>query len=236
MKKVILTLAAVLTVVGAQAASKGFNKKNIFIGGTAGFTSTSVKQPDGQGGTASTDASSFKLIADFGYDLDKKNSIGLQIGYLSGLASLGSFDNVYLSDLLWAVGGTAADQQKGNADLSGFRIAPFVRHTLVSNKTFDLFVDAVLGFEVAKQKVSADDGTGAIVDQGNSANLFELVIRPGFAFKLSKELKFVTRFGSAGYQSMKTKVFQGNQSADGPETSRFGFSASSGTLFFGFEI
>ena len=238
MKKVLFAIAALLTVAStfsAQAASKGFSKKNIYLGGSAGFTSTSVKVPDGVGGTGSTDASSFKIIADLGYDLDKKNSIGLQVGYLSGLASMGSFDNVNISDLLWSVAGIAADQRKGNNNISGLRIAPFVRHTLVSNKTFDLFVDAVIGFETFKTKTSGDDGNGAIVDQGTKANLFELVIRPGFSFKITKDIKFVTRFGSAGYQSIKSKTFVGNQNNDGPEISRFGFSASSGSLLFGFE-
>ena len=95
----------VASAVNVQAASKskGFNKKNVFVGGSVGFTSTTVSYPGG----GSEDGSSLKLIFDLGYDLDKTNSVGAQIGVFTGLASLGSLDVVNLSSLVWAAGGAA---------------------------------------------------------------------------------------------------------------------------------
>jgi len=234
MKKAFLAIASLLmvfTAFNAEAASKskGFNKSKVYVGGTVGFTSTSVSNPDG----TSTSGSSLKLVADLGYDLDKVNSVGVQVGFLTGIASMGAFDFVNYSELGKAALGTYADQ--GLDDTSGFIVAPYVRHTLLSNKLFDIFVDGVLGFGSLKTSVETTDVDGNVSENGNKATLFQLVARPGVAFKVSKELKVVTRIGSVGYQSISTSQFAGNASADGPKTSHFGIDAGTGSLLFGFE-
>lgn len=228
MKKILFVLAALVTV-SVSLNAQSFDKSKISVGGTLGFTSTSEKTPDG----TSTSGSSFKLIADLGYDFNAKNSFGVQVGVLSGLASFGSFDNVSYVEAVKALVGTAADMSLD--DTFGFTFSPYIRHTLISNKTFDIFVEGVLGFSNMKTTVSADDGTGTVVEQGTKAILFELVARPGIAFKISKDLKLVSRFGAAGFQSISTKAFQGNVTADGPKITRFGLDAGSANLTFGVE-
>ena len=246
MKKVFLAIAAMLFVASAfsaNAASKGgFDKKKVYIGGTVGYTSTSVKQtadPDTfqkLDPEITTEGSSLKLVVDFGYDLDKVNSVGVQLGYFTGLAAMGSLDPVNFSEFLLAYQGMQQDMQKGDSDVVGLRFAPFIRHNLISNKTFDVFVDAVLGIESVKQEISADDGTGAVVKQGQKYSLFELVARPGIAFKVEKNFRLVARFGSLGYQSIKSQLYQGNTKFDGAEEiTRFGFSGATSGLAFGIE-
>ena len=242
MKKVILTLAAVLTVVGAQAASKGFNKKNIYLGGSVGYTSTSVKADviddnTSQVSQVSNDGSSFKLIVDFGYDLDKKNSIGAQVGYFTGLALMGSMDVNNLNEFILAAAGGYSDMQKGQQDLdiSGFRFAPYIRHNLISNKVFDIFIEGAFGYESIKATQKGTNGQGQVRDAGNKIALVEIVGRPGILFKLDKNFSFLTKFGSIGWQHMKTSAINGNTNAAGNEASRFGLSASSGSLLMGIQ-
>ncbi len=228
MKKILFVLAALVTV-SVTLNAQSFDKKKIYVGGTVGFTSTSQSNPDG----TSTDGTSFKVIADLGYDFNAKNSFGVQVGVLSGLASFGSFDTVNYSEALKAAAGAIADMNLN--DTFGFTFAPYVRHTLMTNKTFDVFVEGVLSFASMKSSVNADDGTGTIVEQGTKATLFELIARPGISFKISKDLKIVSRFGAAGFQSISTKAFQGNNTADGPKITRFGLDASTANLIFGVE-
>ena len=250
MKKVFLALAATLFAAAAFSpaafAKGGFDKKNVYVGGTVGYTSTSVKQTAAEDPATgqlqridpaqTVEGSSLKLVLDFGYDLNKTNSVGVQLGYFTGLAAMGSLDPVNYNEFLLAYQGMQQDMQKGDSDIVGLRFAPYIRHNLFSNKTFDLFVDAVLGIESVKQEVSADDGTGTIVKQGEKYSLFELVARPGIALKLDKNFRLVTRFGSLGYQSIKTQMYQGNTKFDGAqEVSRFGFSAATSGLAVGFE-
>ena len=237
MKKVILTLAAALIVVGAQAGS-GFNKKKVYVGGSVGYTSTSVKsqqvdQNTGQVQQVSTDGSSAKLILDFGYDLDKVNSIGVQVGVLTGLAMMGSLDVNNFTELILGGVGAYSDMTKGTSDVSGIRFAPYIRHNLISKKGFDIFIEGVLGYEQLKTKQSGDDGTGQIIDSGMKVTLFELVGRPGLLYKIDKNFGILIKFGSVGYQSMKSTQFVGNNNLDGPEATRFGFSASTSGLAIG---
>ena len=155
------------------------------------------------------------------------------MGILSGIASFGSFDNVSYVEAIKALVGAFADLNLN--DTFGFTFAPYIRHTLISNKTFDIFVDGVLGFSNMKTSVNADDGTGTVVEQGTKATIFELVARPGIAFKITKDLKLVSRFGAAGFESVSTKAFQGNNTADGPKITRFGLDAGTANLTFGVE-
>lgn len=231
MKKAFFALAAVLmmvSVVNVQAASKskGFDKKNVYVGGSVGFTSTTVSYPGG----GSEDGSSLKLIFDLGYDLNKTNSVGAQIGVFTGLASLGSLDVVNLSSLVWAAGGAAMDLSTD--DTFGFHFAPYIRHNLISNNTFDVFVEGVLGFDSVKS-TTGDPDTGD--DMTTKATVFELIARPGVAMKLGKDFKLTTRFGAAGYQSLSSKRGTGGAYVDGPTVSRFGVDVSSANLIFGLE-
>lgn len=233
MKKAFFALAAILMVSAIsapQAASKsksqGFDKKNVYVGGSVGFTSTTYSTPGG----ASEDGSSFKLIFDLGYDLNKANSAGVQIGVFTGLASFGSLDVVNLSSIVWTAAGAAMDL--GTDDTFGFRLAPYIRHNLISNKTFDFFVEGVLGFDSLKS-TTTDVDSGAKTT--TKATLFELIARPGIAIKLSNDFKLTTRLGAAGYQTLSSKMGDGTVYNDGPKVSRFGIDASTANLVFGVE-
>lgn len=245
MKKVFFVFAALLLMaaaIPANAAKKGgFDKKNIYVGGAVGYTKTSVTQnadADGQALPApvTTDGSSIKLVVDFGYDLNKKNSLGAQVGYFSGLASMGSLDPLNFNEFLLAVGGAYADMTKGDNDVTGLRFAPFIRHILLSNKTFDIFVDGVIGIESLSIDMDQTDNNGAVTKIGQKYNLLEIVGRPGIALKLDKNFRIVTRFGSLGYQRLTSSMHVGNTKQDGTvEASRFGFSAASSGLLIGVE-
>ena len=244
MKKVFFVFAALLlmaSAIPAQAKKGGFNKKNIYVGGAIGYTKTSVTQNADADGNAlpapvTTDGSSIKLVVDLGYDLDKKNSVGAQLGYFSGLASMGSLDPLNFNEFLLAAGGAYADMTKGDNDVTGLRFAPFIRHILLSNKTFDIFVDAVLGIESLSIDMDQTDNNGAVTKIGQKYNLLEIVGRPGIALKLDKNFKVVTRLGSLGYQRLTSSMHVGNTKMDGAvEASRFGFSAASSGLLIGVE-
>lgn len=230
MKKSIIALAiasvALIALPAQGAGKKGADKSKFYVGGSVGFTSTTMSQNGN-----SVDGSSFKIMPSIGYDLKKDISVGVQLGFLTGTASFGSFDNVdYLglaSSLVGALGDLYID------DVSGFRFAPYVRYTLIGGKTFNVFVDGVLAFESIKG--SADQDNDPSTDDGSKASIFELVVRPGVSLNINKNFKFVTHFGTLGYQSVSLSDYVDNNSVDGPKISRFGFEGNSGTLTLGIE-
>ncbi len=230
LKKSLLTVCAFLAVISvfdAQAAGKKKNNidtKKVFVGGSVGFSSTTVSTPAG----TSSNSSSFKLAVDLGYELSKKDAVGVQVGFLTGPAAMGSFDLINTGELMKAVVGIAGDNALENT--SGFMVSPFVRHTLVSNKTFDLFVDGVIGYGSLKSTIQANNTTS-----GQKTAIFQAIVRPGIAFKVSKEFRLVARFGAAGYQSIANSDYNGNTYTKGSTTSHFGISAGTGTLLFGAE-
>jgi len=229
-KKLLLTVFAVLAVVSVFNADAAGKKKNpidtkkVFVGGTVGFSSTSVSSPDG----TSENSTSFRLGVDLGYELNKKNSVGVQLGFLTGPAAMGSFDLVNTGEMAKAVIGMLGDSALDNT--TGFMITPFARHKFFSNKNFDLFVEGIVGFGSLKSTVQT--GTAST---GRKTTILQVIVRPGVSFKVSKEFSLVARFGAAGYQSVGNSNFNGNTYTKGATTSHFGISAGTGTLLFGAE-
>lgn len=119
MKKIVLTLMVILMTISASA--------QVYVGGSLGFGSGKGSLNDGDNDIKST---SFKILPEIGYELDKNWSIGTVIGYEY----------------------SKLDETKINT----FTVAPYARYSFFKSDLVRLFVDGGFGFSTAKIKDSDD--------------------------------------------------------------------------------
>ena len=149
MKKTLMTLATMFIAVCANA--------QVFVGGTAGIAST--------GGEGLSDKTTFKILPEVGYNINKNWAVGTVLGYEDG-----SFSMLGRSSSL-------------SGDVKAFEIAPYARYTFFRSKLVNLFVDG--GFGIASGSASHVDFTAFRVgfQPGLAVNLnknFSLVTKVGF--------------------------------------------------------
>ena len=144
-----MTLATLLVAVCANA--------QVFIGGTAGIAST--------GGEHLSDETTFKILPEIGYNINRNWAVGTVVGYEKGSFSM--------------LGKDLADFN----DAKAFEIAPYARYTFIRSKAINLFVDGSVGFAAGSQ--GNQDFTSFYVglQPGLSLNIskhFSVVSKVGF--------------------------------------------------------
>lgn len=121
MKKIMMTLIAAVAIVASADAQ-------VYVGGSVGFGSVKVG-----GGDSET---TYKIVPEIGYNLNKDWAIGMKIGYQKGACNM-------VSEII-------------NQDVKTevFQVNPYVRYTFVHSKYVNVFIDG--GFGIASYK---DNGT-----------------------------------------------------------------------------
>lgn len=210
MKKALLVLVAVLACVTTANAQ-------FYVGGSLGFTSTKV---EGESGT------SYKIIPDFGYQLNDKMSVGIQVGYSHGIAAFGSLTVTDIKQAMSNVISGFADMNDDGMKLNSFTVSPYFRYNLVEFGKAHLFVEAYVGYSSISANTSAfasmagdfdfsdydnddyyydDDDFDYGDSDKTTLNAFEVGVRPGIAIQLSDKLDIVCKMGALGYISAKEK-------------------------------
>ena len=210
MKKKLFVLFALLACITTANAQ-------FYVGGSFGFTSTTIDA----GGGDDESGSSFKIIPDFGYQIDDKLSVGVQVGYSHGVAAFGSISVSDFKSMLSNLAGAFVDYNNEDMKLNGFTISPYVRYNAIEFGKAYLFIEGYIGYN----NISADElpfGNGGEV----KLNAFELGVRPGIAVKVSDRLDLLCKMGALGYMSAKEKESDSS-------ISRFGVAADTYNLLFG---
>lgn len=176
MKKIILALVVLLglgTYANAQEAGK------YWVGGALSFSSTKEKISD-----VSETVTNYSVIPEFGYVLNDRLGIGLQIGFSHQENT--NYQYLYNDGIL------LGDKVKMN----GYTINPFVRYSFLKGSFGSLFFDGGVGYSHHKQKDSEWKNT-----------TLEIGIRPGVAVNVSENIRLFGRFGFLGYQNAEQKGY-----------------------------
>lgn len=112
MKRLFLTLSIAIVALCANA--------QVYLGGTVGIASV--------GSEVGKDETSFKLLPEIGYNLNRDWAIGATVGYSKGTFAM--MDNTWAND----------------DGLKAFTIAPYARWTFVHSNLVNVFLDMGLGF------------------------------------------------------------------------------------------
>lgn len=196
------------------------------IGGTVGFTYS--KMVDGDGGV------SVKIMPDVNYRLNKKLSLGLQLGYSHGYAAFGSLDVNDIASMANTIVSAAADIAGDNSmSLNSVRVAPYVRYDFYQIGKLGFFVEGALGYiyiatgdltiPAAARRAAAGMGAGI---NSPAVHAFELNVRPGVFLRLNERFELMAKLGSFGYMFAKEKESE-------TKIHRVGFDFSSFNMLLG---
>ena len=190
------------------------------VGGSFGFTSTTIDS-----GGSDQSGSSFKIVPDFGYRIDDKLTVGVQLGYSSGLAAFGSLTVTDIKSALSTMVGAYADISNDEMKLNSFTISPYLRYNAIQFGRAELFLEAYIGYNSIKTDSSPEINDEYGGDE-LSFNAFELGVRPGVAFHVSEKLDLLCKLGALGFMSAKEKESD-------ISISRFGVNADTYNLMLG---
>ena len=153
MKKKLFVLFALLACITTANAQ-------IYVGGSFGFTSTTIDS-----GGSDESGSSFKIIPDVGYQIDDKLSVGVQVGYSHGMASFGSISVTDIKSLISTMAGAYIDINNEDMKLNGFTISPYVRYVALDFGKANLFVEGYIGYNSI-----TTDSTPKVGSSGSGGN------------------------------------------------------------------
>ena len=124
-----------------------------------------------------------------GNDLSKFNSIGFTptVGYTLT-------DNL---DVALELSFQHADSDTKNSNTFGF--SPFARYTFVKSGNFKLFADG--GFAYENSHISGVE---------DNTNVWEIFVRPGISYDLTKKVFLTATVGNLNYQFSKTGDYKTN--------------------------
>ena len=213
MKKKIVALVALLACFTMGASAQ------VYVGGSLGFTSSKLSS-----GGHDQDGTSFKILPEFGYQLDQDISIGVQIGYSHGYAAFGSLTVTDFKAAMNTAVSTSMDIYEDDYKLNSFTFAPYVRYTFARFGKVNLFFEGSVGYS----NVKADD-TPKVQNAGGGEqkiDVIELALRPGVSFQLSDNISLLAKLGSLGYMQAKEKESD-------MKITRFGLDMDSYNLLFG---
>lgn len=235
MKKIFLTLFLAFGCISMTNAQ-------IYVGGTFGFSYSKLSLGEG----SKQSGSSFKILPEVGYKINKYFAVGANTGYIKGYAALGSFDpsdfKAFANTIISTVTDITSDDMLG-LNLSAFHIAPYVRFSFFESDRFEIFVDGVFGLNFITGKMSGDLGGsfgGSYYDdyddyydyddydepESTKMTAFEISLKPGVAFSLNDHLKLIAKVGTFGYQFLKVR--------DSDITlNRFGLDIDGNNILFG---
>ncbi|GAB6010519.1 outer membrane beta-barrel protein [Viscerimonas tarda] len=159
MKKLMMTLVVVL---GISASASAQQPGQIWIGGSVGFSSSSTKV-----GEVSSDYTGYQLVPEFGYVVNDKIGVGINVGF--------------------------GQQEDAAGKEQTIVIAPFVRYSVLKGNVGGLFVDGGIGYTQAKNKDADVKATGFEVGfrPGVALNVSEKISLTGkFGFLGYESLEF----------------------------------------------
>lgn len=236
MKKILFAAtAALLMLVGTKANAQ------LYFGGSVAFSTTTWNDGQNQA-NSKTSGFSFKVMPEVGFRFNDRMAVGGTIGYMHGLAALGSLNPNDYKGVLLAYAGMQGDGlsavnaqgtfANGATKVGGIRIAPYFRFSFVSTRRFDLFADAVVGYtSVSTQSLNA---ANAWVP-GPNIGMLEIGIRPGFLVKFDGHFSIMAHIGSFGYQNIATTTTNPANNAKTTATiGRFGLDVDSYNIMLGF--
>lgn len=204
MKKVIAVAVAALLGISA------FAQVGISVGGSFGFTYSSLKR----NGLKGMDGVSFKFVPEVGFRLMDNLTVGASVGYIHGYAALGSFNMNDFRSLLNLGIGTASDLylNKDNGQvMNAVTFSPFARFTFLQTKWVDLFVEGGPGYNLVIVKHEEyDEVNDESYISRDKVNIFEFAVRPGIALNLGDQFKITAKLGSLGWQMASVKEGSGS--------------------------
>lgn len=168
MKKILLLAVVLFASLNASA--------QFYVGGSVGFGSV---KPVGGGDSEFV----FKILPEFGYNLNDKWAIGAVLGYQKGYPLSGV--NIGASNDYVAQAPTVINTEAAASKMETFTISPYARYTAIEWDSVNLFFDGGITF-------------GSIKDTGS---YFSLGVRPGLAVKLCDEISFVAHLGFLGFEN-----------------------------------
>lgn len=241
----ILAVIALAMLVAAplsaqkKPAPKGKSKaktSKMYVGGSVGFSFTQMNDGAGNGDQSKQTGASYRILPEFGYNINNKLSVGASAGLVKGLAAFGSTNPADLKGILYASASAYLDissdvDSATPMRIMGFRFAPYARYTLISGKLIDVFVDGTLGFtSLSVQRYGRDaNGNNTWSSNGNEYTVFELAAHPGFLLKISDKFSLIGHLGAAGFSTAKRKDSEFGMT-------RFGVDFDTNNMLFGFVI
>lgn len=172
MKKILLLAVVLFASLNANA--------QFYVGGSVGFGS--VKPAGGDSEFV------FKILPEFGYNLNDKWAIGAVLGYQKGMPMSGMNIGTGNNNVTLGVYNDL-NAQVSFSQVETFTISPYARYTAIEWDSVNLFFDGGLTF-------------GSIKDTGT---YFSLGVRPGLAVKLCDEISFVAHLGFLGFENFSPK-------------------------------
>lgn len=126
----------------------------------------------------------FALLPEIGYKLNDKFDVAVKIGFAHGENS---------SPMLGMDIPAAYDYA------NAFVLNPYVRYTFAKAGDFSFFADG--GFSYANAHVCGDE---------NSANLWQIAIKPGISYAISEKVGLVAHVGGIAYSFAKYDIYKKN--------------------------
>lgn len=184
MKKIILSAVALMafSLSNAQedASGTGFSQGDVFLSGSAGFSSTK---------TGDAESSVFNIIPRAGYFVSSNIAVGLQAGYSK--------------DATTSIGPVTG--QLLDTDITTVEIGAFGRYYFTPAGNFSLFADlsASYGTVTREQDGATGPGPGDIVTVEDKFNGFFAGFAPGVNYFISDHFALEATFGVLSYSTIK---------------------------------
>ena len=193
-----------------------------YVGGSLGFTSTKLSS-----GGSDKSGTSFKVLPEFGYQLNEKISIGIQLGYSHGYASFGSLTASDIKNTLSNLVSIYGDISDDDVKMNGFTIAPYIRYNCLEFGPAKLFIEGSVGYNNIKTDGLPSLGSSSSTS-GKEAklNAFEIAVRPGISLDINNNLSAIAKLGSLGFLT-------GKETDSDIKITRFGFSVDSYNILLG---
>ncbi len=152
----------------------------VWVGGEVGYS----HQRTTNNGTEISKANNVSLLPEIGYKLSDKFDVALTIGCAHGEngANMLGYD-------------VPGNYEYANA----FVLNPYLRYTFAKAGDFSFFADG--GFSYLNAHVCGDD---------NSANIWQIAIKPGIAYSLSEKVSLVAHIGGIAYSFAKYDDYKNN--------------------------
>lgn len=191
MKKIILSAVALmafsLSHAQEDASGTGFSQGDVFLSGSAGFSSTK---------TGDQEHNVFNIVPRAGYFVNNNIAIGLQVGYSKDAAT-----NV------GPVTGELLD-----TDMTTIEVGAFGRYYFTPANNFSLFVDLSVSYGTVKREQDAVAGDDIITVE-DKFNGFFAGFAPGVNYFISDHFALEATFGLINYSTIKPDA-DGAESTD----------------------
>ena len=187
MKKIIFAAAAALMMlIGTKANAQ------LYFGGSVAFSTSSFD--DGQNtANSKTSGTSFKFMPEVGFRINDRMAVGGTIGYMHGIAALGSLDPNDYKGLLLAAAGVSGDRLSANNSvgvnvggrkIDGVRFAPYFRFSIVNSRRFNRLTSYHLKKMGVQTQINADNSKSTTTVSRIGLDVDSANIMLGFIFSL----------------------------------------------------